>query len=538
MAGHDAMLLFLHESFMAFCEVLTAEVNCWEACKTKLQQLQQQWQEKGLYGANALNTITQYQAQIAWQDMPPDQFHKFYRFVFHICREPGKRNISMEQAVAAWRRIMVGRFRLLDRWSAFAAASQARVVTEDTWRQVLDFSRTVHEDLSNYDPAGAWAVLLDEFVEDMRSSSRRRMTADVAGSGAAAGSGGVCYTLHRGGSGGGSDLLLLGGHHHHHQRCGSSSSAADLTSLLMYGNTSGGGAGSDAGGGGGGGLLGCDSYMTSISPRCGSKRREPDVDVVTEQLSAMPLGSGQHPHAHAHPQLCQQGQGTCVGPGHGHCQGQGCQGHGPGGLHYPHGGCCGHAGLGAGGGGGGGHPDALAKRVCLERQPSQQQFPQALGPGDPHHPQFQHQQDPHQHHHQQQPHMAARGGVCGPGGGDGTGGAAACMGDGGSVGPGFMLSRAPSSGQQPQQPMMPCSAGACGECSEDSQGPVGSAGMEGVQDSMLVNCQSQQHFTTQQPQQQLFPSQPQHCQQRRAIKARRSGVSDIVRTAVSEALGF
>ncbi len=35
--------------------------------------------------------------------------------------------------------------------------------------QILDFSRTVHEDLSNFDPAGAWALLLDEFVDYLRS---------------------------------------------------------------------------------------------------------------------------------------------------------------------------------------------------------------------------------------------------------------------------------------------------------------------------------------------------------------------------------
>lgn len=37
--------------------------------------------------------------------------------------------------------------------------------------QVLDFSRTVHEDLSNYDPSSAWPVLLDEFVEHLRAAS-------------------------------------------------------------------------------------------------------------------------------------------------------------------------------------------------------------------------------------------------------------------------------------------------------------------------------------------------------------------------------
>uniref|UniRef100_A0A4X2L0D8 DCN1-like protein n=1 Tax=Vombatus ursinus TaxID=29139 RepID=A0A4X2L0D8_VOMUR len=43
--------------------------------------------------------------------------------------------------------------------------SKYRVMNKDQWYNVLEFSRTVHADLSNYDEDGAWPVLLDEFVE-------------------------------------------------------------------------------------------------------------------------------------------------------------------------------------------------------------------------------------------------------------------------------------------------------------------------------------------------------------------------------------
>ncbi|NXR97973.1 DCNL5 protein, partial [Oxylabes madagascariensis] len=50
-------------------------------------------------------------------------------------------------------------------WSAQLQQSKYRVMNKDQWYNVLEFSRTVHADLSNYDEDGAWPVLLDEFVE-------------------------------------------------------------------------------------------------------------------------------------------------------------------------------------------------------------------------------------------------------------------------------------------------------------------------------------------------------------------------------------
>ncbi|KAB1281912.1 DCN1-like protein 4 [Camelus dromedarius] len=43
--------------------------------------------------------------------------------------------------------------------------SKYKVINKDQWCNVLEFSRTINLDLSNYDEDGAWPVLLDEFVE-------------------------------------------------------------------------------------------------------------------------------------------------------------------------------------------------------------------------------------------------------------------------------------------------------------------------------------------------------------------------------------
>uniref|UniRef100_A0A453B0J2 Defective in cullin neddylation protein n=1 Tax=Aegilops tauschii subsp. strangulata TaxID=200361 RepID=A0A453B0J2_AEGTS len=47
------------------------------------------------------------------------QFNSFYDFVFFISRENGQKNITVQKALAAWRIVLVGRFRLLDRWCNF-----------------------------------------------------------------------------------------------------------------------------------------------------------------------------------------------------------------------------------------------------------------------------------------------------------------------------------------------------------------------------------------------------------------------------------
>ncbi|KAL5739070.1 hypothetical protein ACOSQ2_028250 [Xanthoceras sorbifolium] len=95
------------------------------------------------------------------------EFSRFYDFVFFMCRENGQKNITVIRAVAAWRLALAGRFRLLNQWCNFVEKNQRHNINEDTWQQVLAFSRCVHENLEGYDPEGAWPVLIDDFVEHM-----------------------------------------------------------------------------------------------------------------------------------------------------------------------------------------------------------------------------------------------------------------------------------------------------------------------------------------------------------------------------------
>lgn len=94
-------------------------------------------------------------------------FNYFYDFIFLICRENGQKSISVSRAVTAWKLVLNGRFRLLDQWCDFVEKHQRHNISEDTWQQLLAFSRCVNENLEGYDPKGAWPILIDDFVEHL-----------------------------------------------------------------------------------------------------------------------------------------------------------------------------------------------------------------------------------------------------------------------------------------------------------------------------------------------------------------------------------
>lgn len=99
-----------------------------------------------------------------------NQFKDLYQFTFNYAKNPSQKSLDLELAIAYWNILLKDRFKFLDMWIEFLQTTHKRAITRDTWNLLLDFSRMIDDDLSNYDEEGAWPVLIDEFVEHARKS--------------------------------------------------------------------------------------------------------------------------------------------------------------------------------------------------------------------------------------------------------------------------------------------------------------------------------------------------------------------------------
>jgi len=87
--------------------------------------------------------------------------------------------MDMETAKAMLGLLLGKHWPLYSHFSHFLDQSKYKVINKDQWCNILEFSRTIHMDLSNYDVDGAWPVMLDEFVEWLKAS-RAKPNEDVS----------------------------------------------------------------------------------------------------------------------------------------------------------------------------------------------------------------------------------------------------------------------------------------------------------------------------------------------------------------------
>nr|XP_057931492.1 DCN1-like protein 5 isoform X1 [Doryrhamphus excisus] len=116
------------------------QCDCTERLQSKLDDLQSELNDSGL-------------------------FKNIYRYSFDFARDKDQRNLDMDTAKSMLALLLGRSWPLFPVFLQFLEQSKYKGVNKDQWYNVLEFSRSIRTDLTNYDEDGAWPVLLDEFVE-------------------------------------------------------------------------------------------------------------------------------------------------------------------------------------------------------------------------------------------------------------------------------------------------------------------------------------------------------------------------------------
>lgn len=103
----------------------------------------------------------------------PTECKKVYAFTFGFALDQFQKHLPMGLAAEFWKLLLKPHFALLVDWIAFVEANHAESsLRRDDWMMIFDLATMVKPDLSNYDDEPAWPVMLDNFVEHVRSQRK------------------------------------------------------------------------------------------------------------------------------------------------------------------------------------------------------------------------------------------------------------------------------------------------------------------------------------------------------------------------------
>ncbi|KAI8983643.1 Cullin binding-domain-containing protein, partial [Pilobolus umbonatus] len=75
-------------------------------------------------------------------------------------------NKITKTAIALWQLLLLRKYPIMTSFIRFIQeVNPVKVINKDQWTSLLDFCRTVPEDLSHYDSTSSWPVLFDDYVE-------------------------------------------------------------------------------------------------------------------------------------------------------------------------------------------------------------------------------------------------------------------------------------------------------------------------------------------------------------------------------------
>jgi DCN1-like protein 4/5 len=96
----------------------------------------------------------------------PEKSREIYRFSFNYYKEKGQKVLDVQTACFMLSLLFGDKHTHTTNFIKFLQEqTQWKGLNADQWMVFLEFSRTIHPDMSNYDENAAWPVIYDEFVE-------------------------------------------------------------------------------------------------------------------------------------------------------------------------------------------------------------------------------------------------------------------------------------------------------------------------------------------------------------------------------------
>lgn len=86
-------------------------------------------------------------------------FKHIYRYAYDFARDKDQRSMDIETAKAMLHLLLSKQWPLYIEFAQFLQQSKYKVINKDQWCNILEFSRTIMNDLSNYDVDGACKFL-------------------------------------------------------------------------------------------------------------------------------------------------------------------------------------------------------------------------------------------------------------------------------------------------------------------------------------------------------------------------------------------
>jgi len=94
------------------------------------------------------------------------KFKDIYRFAFGFAKERESKILDLPTADALIALVLANRYPHTEPLRQFLKEQTTyKSINQDQWMNILEFSKSIKADLSNYDENSAWPVLLDEYCE-------------------------------------------------------------------------------------------------------------------------------------------------------------------------------------------------------------------------------------------------------------------------------------------------------------------------------------------------------------------------------------